>query len=210
MNLKGMILMDIKIRLEENRDFREVENLTREAFWDVYKPGCNEHLVLHKLRKESVFVKELSLVALNHDKIIGNIAYSKSKVINENKEEFEVLCMAPLSVLPDYQGKGIGSLLINTSLKKAKDMGFNGVIIYGNPDYYHKFNFKNAKEYNIKTYEEENFEFFMALELYKDGLKDVSGKFLASEVFNVREKELENFEMLFPYKEKHVTHTQLI
>ena len=93
--------------------------------------------------------------------------YSIAKVINENNVEFTILCMGPISVLPNYQGKGIGTLLMNHSIKVAKELGYIGIVIFGNPNYYHKFGFENAEKYNIQTPWETNFEEFMVLELQK-------------------------------------------
>ena len=120
--------------------------MTREAFWDLYKPGYDEHLVLHKIRKVPAFVKELDFVSCDEDTIVGNIIYSRAKVLNEENKEFEVLCMGPLTVLPSYQKQGIGFLLMNYSIEKARQLGYKGIIIFGNPDYYHRFGFVNAKE----------------------------------------------------------------
>lgn len=201
--------MNIIIRLEEEADYRDVEYMTREAFWNVYRPGCVEHLIVHKIRKVPAFIKELSFVACDSDRIVGNIIYSKAKVINNDNKEFEVLCMGPIGVLPSYQGQGIGSMLMNDSIKKAKQLGYRAVIIFGNPKYYHRFGFKNAKEYGIQTSSGENFEAFMALELYDGGLDGVSGKYHEDKVFEIGKEELEAFEKQFPYKEKCVTDTQL-
>ena len=122
--------MDISIRLEQPGDYRAVEYLTREAFWNLYKPGCDEHLLVHKLSKIPAFVKELSFVAVDQDKIVGSIIYSKAKVINQNQKEFEVLCLGPIGVLPPYQGQGIGSLLMNHSIEKARQLGYKAVILF--------------------------------------------------------------------------------
>lgn len=201
--------MNISIRLEEENDFKNVENMTREAFWDLYKPGCDEHLVLHKIRKVPAFVKELDYVACDKETIVGNIIYSKAKVVNEEKKEFEVLCMGPFAVLPSYQNKGIGSLLMNHSIEKARQLGYKGIIIFGNPEYYQRFGFRNAKEYNIQTSWAENMDAFMALELYDGSLMGIPGKLYEDEVFKIENEELEEFEKRFPHKEKHVTDTQL-
>ncbi len=201
--------MNISIRQEEEKDFKDVEYLTREAFWDIYKPGCDEHLVLHKIRKVSAFVKELNLIACDKDTIVGNIIYSRARVVNEENKEFEVLCMGPIAVLPSYQNQGIGSLLMEHSIEKARQLGYKGIVIFGNPDYYHRFGFVDAKEYNIQTSWGDNLDAFMALELYENSLKGISGKFFEDEVFKIDNDELENFEKQFPYKEKHVTDTQL-
>ena len=117
--------------------------------------------------------------------------------------------MAPLGVLPSYQGKGIGTLLMNHSIKITKELGYKGIVIFGNPKYYHRCGFKNARNYNIQTSSGENFEEFMALELYNGSLKGVSGKFYFSQAFEVTEEELNEFEKRFPYKEKLVADTQL-
>lgn len=201
--------MSISIRQEEEKDFKIVEYMTREAFWDLYKPGCDEHLVLHKIRKVPAFVKELDLVACEEDRIVGNVIYSKAKVVNKENREFEVLCMGPIAVLPSYQKQGIGSLLMDHSLEKARQLGHKAIIIFGNPDYYQRFGFRNACEYNIQTSTGENFDAFMALELYDGSLQGISGKFYADEVFETKAEELEEFEKGFPHKVKHVTETQL-
>jgi predicted N-acetyltransferase YhbS len=199
----------MSIRLEEENDYRNVEYLTREAFWNIYKPGCVEHLLVHKIRKVPAFVKELSLVACDDDKIVGNIIYSKAKVINDNNIEFEVLCMGPIAVLPSYQGQGIGSRLMNYSIEKAKQLGYIAVIIFGDHNYYHRFGFMNAQKYKIRTSSDENFEEFMALELYAGSLNGISGKFYEDKVFKIEQDELGIFEKAFPPKEKCVTDTQL-
>lgn len=199
----------ITLRPEHPNDYRIIEELTRDAFWDLYKPGCDEHLVVHKMRKVPAFVKELDLVACDGDTIVGYIMYSKAKVVNDNNEEFEVLCMGPLAVAPDHQKQGIWSLLMNESAKQAKTLGYKGVIIFWNPDYYHRFGFVDAKTYGITTPDGQNFDAFMALELYPESLKWISGKFFADPVFETDPQELEAFEKGFPEREKHVTDTQL-
>lgn len=201
--------MDILIRLEEENDFRDVENITREAFWDVYRPGCFEHLIVHKIRKVPAFIKELSYVACENDKIVGNIIYSKAKVINQENKEFEILTMGPIGVLPSCQNKGIGSLLLNYTIQKAKEQGFKAIIIFGNPNYYRRFGFVNAEKYGIQTSSGENFDVFMALELFNGALNGITGKFYEDKVFDVKDEELAIFDKGFPYKEKHVTDTQL-
>ena len=194
--------MDFVIRLEEEKDFEKVEFLTREAFWDLYGPGCDEHLIVHNLRKSTAFVKELSYVAEKDNHIIGHVIYSMAKISNGNNHDHEVLCMGPICVLPEYQGKGIGSRLLEETLKKAKKIGYNGVVIFGNPRYYERFGFGNAERYNIQTDTGENFDEFMALELQENGLQGISGKFHIDKAFVVKEDELQAFEKRFPHKEK--------
>jgi len=200
--------MNIEIRNEIENDYSETENITREAFWDVYKPGCNEHLVLHNLRLSTAFIPELDFVACDNGKVIGNIVYSKAVVTDGNKKT-DVLCMGPLCVLPEYQKKGIGSLLLKTSIKKATSLGFRAVIIFGNPAYYHRFGFASAEAFGIKTKEGLNFDAFMALELFKGALEGINGSFFEDKAFEVKEEELEKFESRYPHKEKHVREGQL-
>ena len=200
--------MNISIRLEKEKDYRTVEYLTREAFWDLYHPGCNEHLIVHKIRKVPAFVKELSFIASIEDRIVGSIIYSRAKVIDGKNNVFEVLCMGPVSVLPSFQRKGIGSLLMRHSIEKAKELGFKAIVLFGDPKYYQRFGFVNAKTFGIQTSSGENFDAFMALELRDGALNGISGRFYESQAFKVEDKELERFEREFPYKEKHVTDTQ--
>ena len=163
--------MSMEIRREQEQDHRAVETLTRDAFWDLYKPGCDEHLVLHKMRHVPAFVPELDFVATIDDVVVGNIVYSKAKVVDGQGKEHEVLCMGPLGVLPAYQKQGIGSALIAHSTHIAKEMGYKGVIIFGDPKYYHRFGYKDASVYHISTSDGHNFDAFMALELSSNSLE---------------------------------------
>ena len=130
------------LKEEETKDFFENENLTREAFWNVYKPGCDEHFILKLLRDRQSYIKELSLIAFLENKIIGSIVYSK--MFKEGKMLNEIICFGPISVLPELQKKGIGSLLINETMKKAASLGYKAVLITGNKNYYKKFGFKTC------------------------------------------------------------------
>jgi len=200
--------MNVLLRPEEEKDFYYVENLTREAFWNIYKPGCDEHLLVHNIRNKKEFIKELDYVAVFNDGITGNIIYARTKVIGINKE-YDILTFGPVSVLPVYQKKGIGKKLIEYTIAKSKEMGFNAIIIYGNPKYYERFGFKNSKEYNITDMEGNYNNALMALELYPGSLKNIKGKFFEGEAYKVDKKELEIFEKDFPYKEKLVLDTQI-
>lgn len=199
----------ITTRLETPVDYKETENLTREAFWDVYRPGCNEHLVLHKLRESSAFVKELDFVACEGNRIVGNIVYSKAMVTDENGKQSTVLSMGPICTLPSHQKRRIGSLLLTESIEKARSLGYNGIVIFGDPNFYHRFGFENASRYHMQTPEGENIEPFMALELHPGGLEGVSGHFSCDPAFFPADAELKVFDKDFPPKEKHVTDTQL-
>ena len=201
--------MKTRIRRTTKTDFLITENITREAFWNVYKPGCDEHLVLHNVRNGNSYIAELDMVAVVENEIIGHIISTKAKVVDAQNAEHEVLCVGPVSVLPDYQKQGIGSELIYESIKVAKESGYRAMILFGNPDYYHRFGFRNAQEYGITTKEYENFEPFMALELQTNGLENVTGRFFEDNAFTTEPNELIEFEKQFPYKEKLVTDTQL-
>ena len=200
--------METLIQVAAQKDFKITENITRETFWNLYKPGCNEHLVLNKLRNSKSYIRELDLIAVFENEIIGHIISTKAKVVDLLNNEHEILCVGPIAVLLDFQKNGIGSKLINESIKVAKKIGYPGMILFGNPEYYHRFGFVNAEKYRITTKDNQNFEPFMALEIQKKGLTNVNGKFFEDKSFSIDEDELIEFEMQFPYKEKTVTETQ--
>lgn len=201
--------METLIQLTMKKDFPQTEFLTREAFWNVYRPGCVEHLILHNLRNSNSYINELDLVALCENEIIGHMITTKAKVADLQNNENDVLCAGPLSVIPTLQNKGIGSMLMNYSIQIAVQLGFSGMILFGNPDYYQRFGFKNAKEYGITTKDELNFDPFMALELQPNGLARVKGRFFEDTAFEILPDELTEFEKQFPNKEKLVSETQL-
>jgi len=200
--------MKIFIQRTTQKDFEITENITREAFWNLYKPGCNEHLVLNKLRNSISYIVELDLVAIFEKEIIGHIISTKARIVDSRNNEHEILCVGPLSVCSVFQKRGIGSDLLNESIKVAKELGYLSMILFGNPEYYHRFGFRNAQEYNITTKDGLNFEPFMALEVQEKGLTNVNGKFFEDESFSIDEAELFEFEKQFPFKEKLVTETQ--
>ncbi|MCX6248023.1 MAG: N-acetyltransferase [Bacteroidetes bacterium] len=201
--------MEIRFRQTKEIDFKETETITREAFWDLYKPGCDEHLILNKIRRSKCYVRGLDLLAVEGERIIGHIICTKAKVTDAKKIEHPVLCVGPFSILNKYQGKGFGSKLMEYCIHKAGELGYAAMILFGNPTYYHQFGFRNAAEYGITTKEGMNFEPFMAKELQTNGLKEIQGKFYEDESFLVDAAELDKFEEQFPFKEKHITDTQL-
>jgi predicted N-acetyltransferase YhbS len=199
--------MEIVLRLEEERDFTIVEDLTREAFWDVHCPGADEHLLVHNLRKTDVFIKGLDFVAINNDKIIGNIMYAKATVKN-NDLEYTLLTFGPVSVLPEYQNKGIGGKLINHTIKLSKEMGYKGIIIYGDPEYYKRFGFKESKEYKITNKDKKFPAALLVLELYPNALNGIEGIFDEGEAYEIDKNEAEEFDKKFIGKEKGYSKTQ--
>ncbi len=194
--------MKILIQRTQPKDFLTTENITRETFWNLFKPGCDEHLVLHNLRKSNCYISSLDLVALSENIIAGHSIVTNAKVVDTQNKEHQVLCVGPISVLPAFQNKGIGTKLLNESIAIAKESGYSAMILFGHPDYYHRFGFVNAQNYGITTKEGLNFEPFMVLELYPNALAAVSGKFYEDKAFETNEEELNRFEKLFPKKEK--------
>ena len=162
--------LTLKIRKEEVRDFIDVSNVIEEAFRDAEHTDHNEHNLVRKLRTSSAFNPELSIVALDGEKIIGHILFTEIKIGEDTS-----LALAPLAVLPEYQGKGIGRVLIEEGHKKAKEEGYKSVIVLGHPEYYPKFGYKPATNWGVKAPFDVPNESFMAIELVKEGLVGVSG-----------------------------------
>ena len=191
--------------------YSETEFLNRDAFWDLYAPGCVEHFLVHRLRRHADNVPELDLVACQNDtgKVLGNIVCSKARILGPDSQSTEALCVGPLAVLPEYQKQGLGTALMNAAIAAAKDLGYRAMVLYGNPAYYNRFGFVNAQTYEIQTSQGMNFDAFMVLELYPEGLKGVTGRFHESEAFAFGPEEAEEFDKAFPPREKHVTDTQL-
>ena len=193
------------IRLEEEKDYFEVEKLTREAFWNLYREGCFEHLIIHNLRKSKSFVKELDYCIEVDNKIIANIVYAKGNLKLENGEIREILIFGPVSVLPEYQKKGYGEKLINYTIEKAKELGFDAIVIMGNPNYYKKFGFESCSKYKI-YYEgldkNEEVPFFMIKILNDNNIENLKGIYSDPDCYKADEKELEEFDKKFPFKIK--------
>ena len=193
---------NVLIRLEQPGDYRTVEALTRDAFWDVYKPGCDEHLVAHRLRTHPDSVPELDFVALDGDRIVGNIMYSRAAIVQPDGTRFPIVIFGPLSVHPDCQRRGIGSALVRHSLEKAKEMGFAGAALTGSPDYYPRFGFRPGRDFGITDAEGNSSDYLMALPLAADTLP--AGVLTESEVFfSITPEDVEAFGASFPPGEKH-------
>ncbi|MBD5143868.1 MAG: N-acetyltransferase [Ruminococcus sp.] len=137
------------IRLETETDYRVVENINREAFWNLSVPGANEHYLAHVMRNHADFIPELDFIIEVDGQVIASIMYTKSKLIDEFGTEKIILSFGPICVLPEYQRKGYGKILIEHSFEKAIEMGFDTVVIFGNPDNYVSRGFKSCIKYNI-------------------------------------------------------------
>ncbi len=194
--------MEITLREEAPADTRAVEELTREAFWNVYGPGCSEHYLLHVMRKSSAFIKELDIVAESENKIVGNIVYTKAKILTDSGEDFEVISFGPLSVLPDFRGRGIGGMLIERTKKLAKDLGYSAIFIYGDPEYYKRFSFRPAEYYKIGTSDNRYAAALLAFELKEGALEKIHGRFLEDKIYDIHEEEVEKFDKRFSKKEQ--------
>lgn len=174
--------MSIKIRREENNDFNNIYNLVEEAFKTAEHADGNEQDLVNKLRNSESYINDLTLVAIDEDKIVGHIMFTKAFIESENNK-VETLALAPLAVSPEYQGKGVGSKLINDALNIAKGLGYNSVIVLGSEKYYPRFGFKEAKSFGVNPPFEVPSANFMALELNEDSLKDVNGTMIYAKEF---------------------------
>ncbi|MCL2765588.1 MAG: N-acetyltransferase [Treponema sp.] len=206
--------MEIELRLEEERDYWEVENLTREAFWNMYFPGADEHYLVHNLRKASEFVKALDFVACLPacGQIVGNIMYAESRIINSgnghSSQEHTVLTFGPVSVLPEYQNKGIGAKLINHTISIAKKMGYKAILIYGAPEYYRRFGFAASKNFNITNKDGKFPAALLVLELFPNALDGIHGVFDEGQAYQINADDAAEFDKKFPAKEKFKTESQ--
>jgi len=200
--------MKFTLKPEEEKDHRVVEELTREAFWNLYFPGCDEHLLIHKLRKAKEFIPALSIVAVLDNKIVGHIAYTEAKVIDGDTEHI-VLTFGPLSVLPDYQRQGIGRQLVEHTKQIARELDYKAIFIYGYPEIYSRLSFIQSKEYNITNKEGKFPVSLQVFELYSGALNGIKGIFDEGKAYQqVDKNETEEFDKKFPPKEKLVTESQ--
>ncbi|MGG0664973.1 N-acetyltransferase [Viridibacillus arvi] len=166
--------MNITIRQEQPSDYKVTEDVVQKVFANMAFSDKTEHELVGRLRKSDAFIPQLSIVAVDNDEVIGHILLTKINIIHEDQSS-KSLALAPVSVLPEYQNKGISKLLINTSLEKAIELGYNSVVVLGHPDYYPKFEFKKASTGKIKAPFDVPDEAFMALELSDNALSNVSG-----------------------------------
>ena len=200
--------MDLLIRNEVQEDYRQVEELTREAFWNLHIPGCNEHYLVHIMRSHPDFLSELDFVAVFENKIVGNIMFTKSRLTNEFNQSMDTITFGPVSVLPKYQKKGIGSALITHSITKAADAGYKAIIIEGHPYNYCKHGFVGSKGVNVSDSEGRFPYSLLVLELEKGCLRNHYWKFYPSSVYNLDESAASEYDKLFLPKERGYKPTQ--
>lgn len=195
------------IRQEESKDFFTVENLVREAFWNVYQPGCDEHFIVNQYRSNPDFIKELSLVLEVDDKIIGYIMYSKAQIDCNDGTIIDVATFGPLAIHPDFQRHGFGKILVDYSLERAKELGIPCVFICGNGEFYEKSGFVPATKKGIRyAYDlDGDALYFLCKELNSGFLENISGMYrdpVGYFVAHENPEDFEKYDLQFPKKEK--------
>lgn len=190
------------IRNETEKDYTIVEEMTREAFWNLYVPGCDEHYLVHTMRSHEDFIPALDLVAEADGKIVGNIMYTKARLIDEAGNEKPILTFGPLCVRPGYQREGIGKELLRVSFEKALAMGYDTVVIFGNPANYVARGFKSCMRFNVCV-DGGIFPSAMMVKELKPGVFDGRRWFYReSPVYHFDQSKVEEYDQRFPAKEK--------
>lgn len=195
-------MQNIIIRNETPGDYRMVENLTRETFWNIYRPGCLEHYVLHTFRRDPAFVPELDLVMERDGKIIGHIMYVHSAIRTDDGREVPIMTFGPISIAPALQRKGYGKLLLDHSMEKARAMGTGALAITGNIDFYGKSGFSVSKTLGIRYEDDPEADYFLIAELQPGFLDGITGTYRDPTGYFVDETEAESFDAQFPPKVK--------
>ena len=196
---------DYIIRLERNEEYREVETLVRESFWNVYRPGCLEHYVLNQLRNDPAFVPELDFVIEKDGQIIGQNMFMKAVIKSDAGREIPILTMGPICITPGLKRKGYGKILLDYSLEKATELGYGALCFEGNIEFYGKSGFTFAREYGIRYHglpEGADDSFFLCKELIAGYLNGITGEYATPKGYFVDEDEAEEFDKEFAYKEK--------
>jgi len=196
---------DYIIRLENKNDYAAVENLVREAFWNVYRPGCLEHYVLHQIRNAEDFVPELAFVLEKGGEIIGQNVFVKANIKTDDGRVIPIMTMGPICIAPAYKRQGYGKILLDYSLEKAAEFGAGALCFEGNIDFYGKSGFTFSSEFGIRYHglpEGEDASFFLCRELIPGYLDGITGEYATPQIYFVDEAEAEKFDKGFPYKEK--------
>lgn len=196
---------NLNIRNEKKEDYRAVENLIRESFWNVYRPGCLEHYVIHKLRDDEAFVPELDFVMELDGKLIGQNMFMKANVKADDGRDIPIMTMGPICIIPELKRKGYGKILLDYSLEKAKEYGCKALCFEGDIDFYGKSGFDFALNFGIRYHglsEGEDASFFLCKELEEGYLNGITGEYATPQGYFVDENEAEEFDKNFPHKEK--------
>lgn len=196
---------NIVIRLEKKEERHEVENLVRESFWNVYRPGCLEHFVLHELRNDADFVPQLDLVMLLDGRIIGQNVFVRAVIKSDSGEDLPIMTMGPICIAPEFKRQGYGKILLDYSLERAKEMGCGAVCFEGSIGFYGKSGFTYASEFGIRYHglpKGADQSFFLCKELAAGYLDGVTGEYSTPAGYFVDEAAAEEFDKRFPPKEK--------
>lgn len=199
---------NIVIRREEERDCRAVENLVRESFWNVYRPGCQEHFVLHRLRNDPAFVPELDLVMEKDGELIGQNMFMRAHIQADDGRSIPIMTMGPICIAPKYKRQGYGQILLDASLERAAALGCGALCFEGNILFYGKSGFTYASHFGIRYHdlpEDADSSFFLCKELIPGYLKAVAGVYGPPEGYFAAERDpvaFEAFDAQFPPKEK--------
>ena len=206
---------NIVIRPERADEHRRVENLVRESFWNVYRPGCQEHYVLHRLRNDPAFVPELDFVMERDGALIGQNMFMRAHIDADDGRKIPIMAMGPICIAPEYKRQGYGKILLDYTLAKAAALGCGALCFEGNIDFYGKSGFTFASEFGIRYHglpEGADASFFLCRELIPGYLDGVTGVYGPPEGYLVAEQNPEDFEAFdaqFPPKEKKVLPGQL-
>ncbi|MBO5998784.1 MAG: N-acetyltransferase [Lachnospiraceae bacterium] len=192
-------------RLEQKEDYRKVENLIRESFWNVYRPGCSEHYVIHVLREDPAFVKELDFVMEQDGRLIGQNMFMRTVIDADDGRVIPVLTMGPICITPELKRQGYGKKLLDYSLEKAEGLGFGAVLFEGNIGFYGNSGFDYAEKFGIRYHdlpEGADQSFFLCRELIPGYLEGITGVYRTPQGYYVDDAEVEEFDAQFPAKEK--------
>lgn len=195
----------ITIRHERKEDERKVENLIRESFWNVYRPGCSEHYVMHVLRHDPAFIPELDFVMEKDGEIIGQNMFMKTVIVSDDGREIPVLMMGPICITPALKRKGYGKKLLDYSLEKAAALGYGAVLFEGNIAFYGKSGFDYSSRFGIRYHdlpEGADSSFFLCRELKSGYLDGITGVYQTPAGYYVDDADVEAFDRDFPEKEK--------
>ena len=196
---------DYIIRLEKTEEYRETENLVRESFWNVYRPGCLEHYVLNQLRNDPAFVAELDFVMEKDGRIIGQNMFMHATIQADDGRKIPIMTMGPICITPELKRQGYGKILLDYSLEKARKLGCGAVCFEGNIDFYGRSGFTFASDFGIRYHglpEGADASFFLCKELIPGYLDGITGEYATPQGYFVDETAAEEFDKEFPYKEK--------
>ncbi len=203
---------DCIIRLERTEEHRETETLVRDAFWNVYRPGCLEHYVLNQLRNDEAFVPELNFVMEKDGRLIGQNMFMRAVIKADDGSDLPIMTMGPICITTELQSKGYGKILLDYSLEKAAELGCGALCFEGNINFYGKSGFTYASEFGIRYHglpEGADASFFLCKELKKGYLDGISGEYTPPKGYFADEAQAEEFDKQFPPKEKLKFPTQL-